>query len=122
MVGYNESQRHKRYKQRVARILRSSGYLVAGDGEVDDEFCVFRSADLPPYYLDLCASNGKRVLAVEIDGYRGHKTRRASVKDMWRTADIKSLVKDIEVFRFAFWQLKGMDDATIAEELQICQR
>ena len=117
MVG-NESDRHKRYKRKVANVLRSYGYRVAGDNE--DEFAVFRSGDSPPYFIDLCASNSKRVIAIEIDGYVGHKSRRRILHDMHRTNELKTLIKDLEVFRFAFFQLKGMDDGTIAEELQIC--
>lgn len=120
VVDHLGSERHKRYKRKVARILRAYGYVVAGDADTDDEFPVFRSACDPPYYLDLCASNGKRILAVEVDGYKGHRSRRNILKDINRTNDIQALVKDIEVFRFAFWQLKDMDDETIAEELQIC--
>lgn len=116
MVG-NESDRHKRYKRKVANVLRNHGYRVAGDNE--DEFAVFRSGDTPPYFVDLCASNSTRVIICEIDGYVGHNSRRKILHDMHRTNELKTLIKDIEVFRFAFFQLKGMDDGTIAEELQI---
>jgi very-short-patch-repair endonuclease len=102
----------------VANVLRNYGYRVAGDNE--DEFSVFRNADSPPYSLDLIASNSTRVIAVEIDGYRGHKSRRRILYDAHRTNELKEIVKDIEVFRFAFWQLKGTDDGTIAKELKIC--
>jgi very-short-patch-repair endonuclease len=101
----------------VANVLRNNGYRVAGDNE--DEFSVFRDENSPPYSLDLVASNSARTIAVEIDGYRGHKSRRRILYDAHRTNELKTLIKDLEVFRFAFWQLKGMDDGTIAEELQI---
>jgi hypothetical protein len=88
---------------------------VAGDNE--DEFAVFRDADTPPYFVDLCASNSKRVIICEIDGYVGHSSRRKILHDVHRTNELKTLIKDIEVFRFAFFQLKSCPDELIAEEL-----
>ena len=86
-------------------------------GDKDDEFAVLRDAISPPYYIDIIASNNQRVLAIEIDGYIGHSTQRRLFRDMHRTAEIKELVKDIECYRFSFWQLKGCPDELIAEEL-----
>ena len=119
MVGH-ESERHKRYKRKVADLLRSYGFVVAGDAEgYDDEFSIIRPGSSQAYYVDICASNNERVLVVEIDGYRGHNSHRRIQYDVHRTIEIKSLIKDVEVFRFAFWQLKGMDEDTIAEELRL---
>jgi len=102
----------------VADILRSYGFAVSGDGEgYDDEFCIIRDGSSPPYFVDICAASDERVLIVEIDGYKGHKSHRQILHDVHRTNEIKSLIRDVEIFRFAFWQLKGMDSETIALEL-----
>ena len=117
MVG-NESERHLRYKSRVANILRRHGYTVFGDH--DDEISIQCSPDAPPYYLDICAVSGQRIIIVEIDGYIGHKSRRGILYDMHRTNEIKQKLNGKpEVYRFAFWQLKDASDELIAEELQI---
>ena len=112
---HNGGPRHRRYKRKVANILRQYGYSVAGEN--DDEFAVQRPGDSPPYFIDVVASNGTRVLAIEIDGHKGHWSRRALLKDRNRAADIKALVKDAEMYRFAFFQLTNMPDEVIAEEL-----
>lgn len=118
MVG-NESNRHLSYKRKVADILRRYGYTVFGDN--DDEIAVQCDADSPPYYLDICAVSGQRIICVEIDGYKGHSSRRSILRDKHRTIAItKALNGKPEFYRFQFFQLKGMDDGTIAEELKIC--
>jgi hypothetical protein len=121
VVG-NESDRHIRYKQKVANILRRNGYTCFGDH--DDEIAIQCDADAPAYYLDICALYNKRVIVCEIDGYTGHKSQRAIYKDKHRTTAIIKYFKKqglaAEVYRFAFWQLKGMDDDTIKQELQLC--
>lgn len=120
MVGYNESERHKRYKQKVANVLRSFDYTVFGDNG-DDEISVRRDELSPPYYIDICGCNDKRILVVEIDGFKGHKTRYAICKDKARLEFIKEkLGKNCEVHRFAFWQLTPFNEETkenIIEEL-----
>jgi len=116
---YNGSDRHKRGKQRLASICRRHGYLAAGDK--DDEFVVVRPGGTSCYVIDVIASNGVRVLAIEIDGYKGHSTRRGLLKDMHRTAEICALVKDIECYRFAFWQLANCPDSLIAQELGLIE-
>lgn len=122
MVG-RESDRHLRYKGRVANILRRFGFTVFGDH--DDEIAIQpRERTAPPYYVDICAVSGSRIIIVEIDGYRGHKSRYGILKDKNRSVEIKDILSaragKPEIYRFGFWQLKGMDDDTIAEELKIC--
>lgn len=119
IVG-NESDRHIRYKQKVANILRSKGYQVRGDQ--DDEFAIIRPEYPYAYFVDLCASNGQRDIVVEIDGYRGHKSRRNILKDAHRFEAIKELIAGVECFRFSFWQLKNCPDELIAEELRLNER
>jgi very-short-patch-repair endonuclease len=122
LVGYNESEKHKRYKQKVANVLRSFNYTVFGDNG-DDEVSIRRDGLSPPYYIDVCGCNDKRILVVEIDGYRGHKTRYAICKDKTRLEFIKEkLGKNCQVYRFAFWQLKNTSDDLIAEELGLIGR
>lgn len=107
----------------MADVLRSFGFSVRGDGDGwDDEFYVLRDGSAPPYFVDVCASNNERVIIVEIDGYKGHKSHRQILHDVHRTNEIKSLVKDAEVFRFAFWQLVRMDNETIALELGLTRK
>ena len=119
VVDHNGSERHKRYKSKLALLLRRHGYTVFGDH--DDEIPIQPDPNSPPYFIDICAVSGSRILCIEVDGYRGHKTRRAILKDSHRTAEIiKALNGKPEFYRFAFWQLKGMDDATIAQELKLC--
>lgn len=122
VVDHNGSERHIRYKQKVADLLRRHGHTVFGDH--DDEIPIQPDADTPPYYLDLCALYGKGVTVIEIDGYEGHKSQRAILKDKHRTIAIIQFFKKqgltAKVYRFAFWQLKGMDDATIIQELGLC--
>lgn len=118
IVG-NESERHLSYKRKVADICRRYGFTVFGDR--DDEIPIHYEPTSPPYYLDICAVSGQRILCIEIDGYKGHKSRRAILRDKHRTAAIiKALNGKPEFYRFQFFQLKGMDDGTIAQELQIC--
>ena len=119
---HNGSDRHKRYKSRVANIIRRSGYTVFGDNE--NEIAIQTDRTKAPYYLDICAVSGSRVVCVEIDGYRGHNSRRSIRKDAHRTTAIIEYFKaqglKAQVYRFAFWQLKDASDQLIAKELQLC--
>lgn len=119
MVG-NESERHLRYKRKVADILRDAGFTVFGDS--DDEVAIYRNDTKTPYFIDVCACSDTRIIAVEIDGYRGHNSRRAILRDKHRTNEIKELINNIEFYRFAFFQLKGMDNETIALELGLTSK
>jgi hypothetical protein len=98
----------------VANILRRFGYTVFGD--LDDEVMVGRDGGSPPYYIDICGCSDTRILVVEIDGYKGHKTGYAIRKDKNRLEYIRKRL-NADVYRFAFWQLIGMDDDTIADEM-----
>jgi hypothetical protein len=100
----------------VADILRHHAFTVFGDH--DDEIPVRHDINSPPYFLDICAVSGQRVIVVEIDGYKGHKSRRGILKDSHRTAAIiRALNGKPEVYRFAFWQLKDCEDSLIEQEL-----
>ena len=117
VVDHNGSERHKRCKRQVANVFRAYGGTAAGDK--DDEFALTTDTRRFPLYLDIVAVLGERVFAVEIDGYKGHKTGLAIKKDKNRMGEIRDAIKDIECYRFAFWQLKGTEDHIIAQELGI---
>lgn len=119
MVG-NESERHLRYKRKVADVLRDRGFTVFGD--TDDEVVIHRGITKTPYYVDVCGCSSTRIIAIEIDGYVGHASRRRILRDKHRTDEIKRLINNIEIYRFAFWQLKGMDNETIALELGLTSK
>jgi hypothetical protein len=115
VTGYLGSERHKQYKRKVANVLRQYGYKVAGDH--DDEFSLVHDADSWPFSCDLIAASDTRVIVVEIDGYRGHSSHRAILKDKHRFDSIKRALYSAECYRFAFFQLKNTDDKLIAQEL-----
>jgi len=119
VVGH-ESDRHLRYKRKVADVLRSKGFTVFGDS--DDEVVIHRDEHSPPYFIDVCGCSDTRIIAIEIDGYVGHASRRRILRDKHRTDEIKRLINNIEIYRFAFWQLKGMDNETIALELGLTSK
>ena len=133
VVG-NESDRHIRYKQRMANICRRFGYIVFGDRE--NEIAVRRDeTNEPPYYCDLVAILGTRTIVIEVDGYKGHNSRRNLLRDehrsdyikenLIRNSDLEKLLRKrlsgkVELYRFGFWQLKDASDELIAQELQLC--
>lgn len=101
----------------MANVFRSYGGLAAGDK--DDEFACATATGRFPLYIDIVAIHNERVFAVEIDGYKGHASKRAIQKDKTRFSEIKDSIKDVECYRFAFWQLKGTSDELIAQELRL---
>lgn len=117
MVGFNESEQHKRFKRKMANLLRDHGYTVFGDIE-DDEVQVWRGENKTPYFVDVCACNASGILCIEIDGFKGHKSRYSIRKDKSRLNYIQQKF-NAKVHRFAFWQLIGMDRKTIEEELEL---
>lgn len=119
VVDHNGSERHIRYKSRVASICRRYGYTVWGDR--GDEIAIQRDGGKPDFYIDVTAVSGSRILIIEIDGYKGHKTKRAILKDSHRFAEIKEKLNGKpEVFRFGFYQLTpDIPDELIAKELKL---
>ena len=103
-------------------MLRHHGYTVFGD--MDDEVAIPRELGAPPYYVDVCACDSQGIIVVEIDGYVGHRTRRAILKDRNRTTEILDYFRRWGVMarlcRLAFWQLKNTPDDLIAQELRLC--
>lgn len=110
----------------MANLLRRHGHTVFGDH--DNEIPIQCEPDAPPYYLDICALLGQGVIIVEIDGYAGHKSKRAIRKDKHRTTAIIKYFRaqglTAKVYRFAFWQLTPFNKQTeelIAKELELVQ-
>ncbi len=108
----------------MADLLRRHGRVVFGDH--DNEIPIQPDADAPPFYLDICALLGQGVIVVEIDGYAGHKSQRAILKDKHRTTAIIQFFKtkglEAKVYRFAFWQLTPFNKETeelITKELEL---
>lgn len=97
-------------------LCRRYGFTVFGDH--DDEIPIQCEPNSPPYFIDICAVSGKRILCIEIDGYKGHSSRRAIFRDKHRTAAItRALNGKPEFYRFQFFQLKDIEDKYIIEEL-----
>lgn len=121
-MDHNGSERHRRAKKQMANLLRLNGATVTGDN--DDELKIIRPDNKLPRSIDLCARLGPRIIFIEVDGFTGHKTKRAIAKDKARTAEITSLVPHSELYRFAFFQLTPWNDSTknaVLEEMSICK-
>lgn len=120
--GDRRSERHIRYQLRLARILTEHGYRPV---EIEKPM---------PYYLPL--DDGKRLriryrvdvwgylrdgsVGVEIDGYMGHKSRRAYEMDGLRTRRIQEAYGPIDIYRFTFGQIASWTDEEIAQEMKLC--
>ena len=59
-----------------------------------------------------------QVLAIEIDGYKDHRSYRALRKDQQRTIGIQGAIKDVEDYRLGFWQLKNCPDDLISSRVK----
>lgn len=65
--------------------------------------------------LGLC-----REINVEVDGYEGHKTRRAYDLDLLKKRRIKEAYgQHIETYRFTFKQLASWNNQEIAQEMRL---
>ena len=120
-MDHNGSQRHRRYKQKVSDLLTLAGFTKFGGN--DDEVAIFRAQGEPPFYIDVCGCSDTRILVIEIDGYKGHKTKYSIGQDKNRLAFIKNVLgPQCETYRFAFWQLTPFDKETeklVAQELRL---
>lgn len=89
-------------------------------GDHDDEIPITCEPNAPPYFIDITAVSGKRILCIEVDGYKGHKSRRAIQRDKHREIAIsKALNGKPEFYRFQFFQLTDIEDSYIIEELRL---
>ncbi len=72
-----------------------------------------------PYRIDVYGRNGIRKIAVEIDGFMGHKSKRACEMDALRTRRICEKYEPIQLYRFTFKQLANWTDEEIAQEMKL---
>lgn len=119
--GDKRSERHIRYQKRLADLLRQYGfkhiaiekrmpyYLPQNDGKI----IKIR------YRVDVYGRRGPRRIAIEIDGFMGHKSKRACEMDGLRSRRIQEKYEPIEIHRFTFGQLAHWTDKEIAEEIRL---
>ena len=118
------SERHIRYQNRLANLLREHGFV-----NVKIEAPMPYTLPLPNgralkirYRVDCYGRKGNRRIALEIDGYVGHKTKRSFEMDGLRRRRIQETYGPIEFYRFTFKQLGGADKWTseeIAQEMTL---
>lgn len=127
------SERHIRYQMRLADILAKHGfvyietekrfpyYLPTGKFIVVDEETGESQEQIItiPYRLDVTGRRGSRHLAIEVDGYLGHKSRRAYEMDGLRSRRIQEAYGPIDIYRFTFGQLASWTDEEIAQEMNL---
>ena len=117
----HRSDRHIRYQMRLASLLRQYGfqsvatekrlpyYLQLGNGEILKI----------KYRLDVYGRKGTRRIGIEVDGYMGHKSKRAIDMDGLRTRRLKEAYELQRIYRFTFAQLSSWSDQEIAEEMSL---
>lgn len=74
------------------------------------------------YRVDVYGFKEDRSIAIEIDGYMGHKSHRAYEMDGLRTRRIQEAYGPIDIYRFTFGQLAHWSEQEIAEELRLTLR
>jgi hypothetical protein len=122
--GDNRSDRHIRYQVFLADLLREYGYHhveiekpMPYNLPLQDE----RTLRIR-YRLDCYGRDRDRQIAIEIDGYMGHKTKRSFEMDGLRRRRICETYGPIEFYRFTFKQLGGAGKWTseeIAQEMNL---
>ena len=120
----NRSDRHIRYQNVLASLLRKYGFV-----DVKIEAPMPYTLQLPNgrtlkirYRVDCYGRKGNRRIAVEIDGYMGHKGVRGYAMDGLRSRRIQEAHGPIDIYRFTFRQLGGAGKWTseeIAEEMNL---
>ena len=71
------------------------------------------------YRLDVYGRRGDRRIAIEIDGFMGHKSERAIKMDGLRSRRIQERYGPIEIHRFTFSRLAKWTDEEIAQEMKL---
>jgi hypothetical protein len=71
------------------------------------------------YRLDIYGRKASRRIGIEIDGYMGHKSKRAVDMDGLRTRRLSEAYELEGIFRFTFSQLSHWTDQEIAEEMRL---
>ena len=116
------SDRHIRYQNILASLLREYDFV---DVEIEKPMPYTlpsyggRSPIIIRYRLDVYGRNGDRKIAIEIDGYMGHKSRRAYEMDGLRSRRIQETLGPIDVYRFTFSRLANWTREEIAKEMRL---
>jgi hypothetical protein len=71
------------------------------------------------YRLDVYGRRGNRRIAIEIDGFMGHKSQRAIKMDGLRSKRIQEKYGPIEIYRHTFQRLAKWTDEEIAQEMRL---
>jgi hypothetical protein len=116
-----ESDRHDREKKRIAYIANM--FNLPSANEVSFPSWSEYHNHTIPYKVDvyIFEPTKKRFIIVEVDGFKGHDSRSAYLKDtVRREEDIKNMYGDnIEFYRFTLSELKIATPAEIMEHLEI---
>ena len=115
------SERHKRYQMRLARLLRQHGYVsVATEKRMPYYLSLANGKILKiRYRLDIYGRKASRRIGIEIDGYMGHKSKRAVDMDGLRTRRLSEAYELDRIYRFTFSQLAHWTNQEIAEEMRL---
>lgn len=115
------SDRHKRYQIRLAGLLKQYGYQSVATEKGMPYYLSLHNGQVLKirYRLDVYGRKGDRRLGIEIDGYMGHKSRRAIEMDGLRTRRLREAYELERIYRFTFKQLASWTDQEIAEEMRL---
>jgi hypothetical protein len=120
-VDDKRSERHKRYQTRLANILRQCGFKSVKVEHRLPYYLPLRNGEKLKirYRVDVYGKKRDRVIAIEVDGFMGHKSWRAHAMDELRTRRLQEAYAPIEIYRFTFKQLATWTDEEIAEEMNL---
>lgn len=115
------SDRHIRYQMRLASLLRQHGFLSVSIEKRLPYYLPLGNGQVLKikYRLDVYGRKGTRRIGIEVDGYMGHRTKRAIEMDGLRTRRLKEAYELQRIYRFTFAQLANWTDKEIAEEMSL---
>lgn len=115
------SNRHKRYQNQLAGILRKHGFQsVATEKGLPYYLSLPKGETLKiRYRVDVYGRKRGRRIAIEVDGFMGHKTKHAIEMDGLRTRRLCETYELERIYRFTFKQLAKWTDKEIAEEMKL---
>jgi hypothetical protein len=139
MRRYGESKQHYQQKERIGALLREKGFNVWVDCyPIDCQTEKGKRTYWPDVYAEnfsmlqpydgqvIAGQKGTRRIVVEVQGFKGHKSKAAFESDRLRIADIRSSHgQDIESFnvtlgrRKAAMDIRNWSDDDILQELRI---
>jgi hypothetical protein len=105
----------------LAHLLRQHGFLnVSTEKRVPYYLSLGNGKILKiKYRLDVYGRKGDRRIGIEIDGYMGHKSKRAIEMDGLRTRRLKEAYRLQRIYRFTFAQFANWTEQEIAEEMSL---